>query len=127
MVRRLPGGVGAGGENRRLGRPQRPAAAPAAAGCVAAAVRPSEARTAPPEGGARAAAFERGLAAAQQYLAREGTLDGVPRKHTEMIIDEVGDQHSVRLGVWLSNMRSRRGGLTPERAEALNQLGLRWI
>ncbi|MDT0347782.1 helicase associated domain-containing protein [Streptomyces litchfieldiae] len=78
-----------------------------------------------PAGGARAAAFERGLAAARQYLQREGTLEGVPRKHTETVIDETGVTE-VRLGIWLTNQRSRRGSLSPERAEALNELGIRW-
>nr|WP_189135730.1 helicase associated domain-containing protein [Wenjunlia tyrosinilytica] len=32
----------------------------------------------------------------------------------------------MRLGVWLSNIRSRRGMLTAERAEALNGLGIVW-
>ncbi|AUH38854.1 DEAD/DEAH box helicase [Streptomyces sp. CMB-StM0423] len=94
---------------------------------VAAAVRPADGRTAPPPGGARAAAFERGLAAARQYREREGTLDAVSRKHTEVVVDPVtGEEASVRLGVWLTNVKSRRGTLTPERAEALNELGLRW-
>ncbi|WP_407563121.1 Helicase associated domain protein [Streptomyces sp. 184] len=94
---------------------------------VAAAVRPANGRTSPPKGGARAAAFERGLWAARQYREREGTLEGVPRQHTEVIVDPQTQQEtSVRLGVWLSNLRSRRGILTPERAEVLNELGLRW-
>jgi hypothetical protein len=95
---------------------------------VAAAVRPADGRTAAPKGGARAAAFERGLAAARQYREREGTLDAVSRKHVEQVVDPVtGEEASVRLGVWLSNVRCRRDSLTSERAEALNQLGLRWM
>ncbi|WBB60988.1 Helicase associated domain protein [Streptomyces sp. WMMC500] len=94
---------------------------------VAAAVRPPEARTAAVRGGARAAGFERGLAAARQYREREGTLEGVSRKHMEVVVDPATQaEASVRLGVWLSNVRSRRDSLTPERAEALNELGLRW-
>ncbi len=49
------------------------------------------------------------------------------RKHIELVVDpETGAETSVRLGVRLSNVRSGWDGLTPERAEALNELGLRW-
>jgi superfamily II DNA or RNA helicase len=82
-------------------------------------------RTRVPAGGTRAAAFERGLAAARQYKNREGTLEGVSRKHVETIIDETGVTE-VKLGVWLTNQRARRGSLTPDRADALNQLSIRW-
>ncbi|GAA2114096.1 DEAD/DEAH box helicase [Streptomyces synnematoformans] len=94
---------------------------------VAAAEKPAQARTAPPRGGARAAAFERGLRAARQYREREGTLEAVPRKHIETVVDDDGTEHDVRLGVWLTNIKTRRSTLTPERAEALNELGLRWV
>lgn len=78
-------------------------------------------------GGARAAAFELGLQAARQYLQREGTLEGVSRKHQEVVVDPAtGTEHTIRLGVWISNVKSRRGSLTPERAAALNDLGIRW-
>jgi hypothetical protein len=49
----------------------------------------------------------------------------VPRKHVETIVDDTGE-HDVQLGVWLTNIKTRRGTLSPERAEALNELGLRW-
>jgi superfamily II DNA or RNA helicase len=75
--------------------------------------------------GARAAAFERGLQAARQYLDREGTLEGVSRRHVETVIDDQGVTE-VKLGVWLANQRQRRASLTPERAAALNELGIRW-
>ncbi|MFF0729772.1 Helicase associated domain protein [Streptomyces sp. NPDC004134] len=93
---------------------------------VAAAVRTADGRTAPPRGGARAAAFERGLTAARQYREREGILDAVSRNHVETVVDDDGAEYDVRLGVWLTNVKTRRGSLTPERAEALNELGLRW-
>ncbi|MFC9680822.1 Helicase associated domain protein [Streptomyces sp. NPDC056948] len=67
---------------------------------------------------ARERAFQRGLAAARVFRAREGHLD-VPQRHIEEI---EGDP--VRLGQWLSNLRRRRSGLSPQRQAALAELGL---
>ncbi|MCQ4044761.1 Helicase associated domain protein [Streptantibioticus rubrisoli] len=67
---------------------------------------------------ARERAFQRGLAAARAFRAREGHLN-VPQRHIEKI---EGD--TVRLGQWLSNMRRRRSGLSPQRQAALAELGL---
>lgn len=33
---------------------------------------------------------------------------------------------SLRLGSWISNQRSRAATLTPERAEQLSKIGMRW-
>ncbi|MFB7429433.1 Helicase associated domain protein [Streptomyces hydrogenans] len=66
-------------------------------------------------------AFERGVAALAQYKTRTGTLT-VPRGHVETLPDGV----EVKLGVWLSNTKSRRAGLAPERRAALADLGLDW-
>ncbi|WP_329550393.1 DEAD/DEAH box helicase [Streptomyces sp. NBC_00696] len=66
---------------------------------------------------AREHAFQRGLAAARAFHAREGHLN-VPQRHIEEI---EGDR--VRLGQWLSNLR-RRSGLSPQRQAALAELGL---
>ncbi|MER7316585.1 DEAD/DEAH box helicase [Streptomyces halstedii] len=90
-------------------------------------VRPPEKKSAvaakarPRAGGARAGAFERGVAALAQYAEREGTVV-VPRSWSE----ELPDGTSVRLGVWLSNTRSRRATLTGEQLERLAGLGLEW-
>ncbi|TDC03238.1 helicase, partial [Streptomyces sp. 8K308] len=83
--------------------------------------------------GGRGGSFERGLAAAHQYLAREGHLK-VPRGHVEHLpLEDAaasgGDQEQpetvpVKLGVWRSNMRSRRDRLTPEQQAALDEIGL---
>ncbi|GAB2904732.1 helicase associated domain-containing protein [Streptomyces mayteni] len=82
--------------------------------------------------GGRAGSFERGLAAARQYLAREGHLR-VPRSHVEHLVLEdaagSGDQEQpetvpVKLGVWRSNMRSRRDMLPVEQQNALDEIGL---
>ncbi|MCB5181869.1 DEAD/DEAH box helicase [Streptomyces antimicrobicus] len=76
-----------------------------------------------PTSGGRAAAWNRGLAAARAYLAREGTLAGVPRTHVEQVQHD-GQDHDVRLGVWLSNQRARRASLPADRAAVLAELGV---
>ncbi|MFD7445919.1 Helicase associated domain protein [Streptomyces sp. NPDC059909] len=70
------------------------------------------------------------LAAATQFCNREGHLR-VPRKHIETMsvsVDSPDSQgpHEVRLGVWVSNLRSRAASLTPEQVEQLSGIGMRW-
>ncbi|EHM25925.1 helicase [Streptomyces sp. W007] len=89
-------------------------------------VRPPEkpvvaAKARPAVGGARAEAFERGLVALAQYAEREGTVV-VGRSWSE----ELPDGTSVRLGVWLSNVKSRRAALTGEQLQRLAALGVEW-
>jgi len=48
----------------------------------------------------------------------------VPRKWVEAVRDETGHQHPIKLGVWLSNQKSRRDRLPHERAAALEELGV---
>jgi hypothetical protein len=72
--------------------------------------------------GGRTRAFERGLAALAQYKQWEGTLDRIPRGHVE----KLDDGTEVKLGVWISNTKSRRAKLTPEQLDQLAQLGLDW-
>ncbi|MER7794694.1 Helicase associated domain protein [Streptomyces sp. NPDC097640] len=67
-------------------------------------------------------AFERGVAALAQYKARTGSVK-VPRRHTETILVD-GQEHAVKLGVWRSNMRSRRTSLPLEQRQRLAELGL---
>jgi superfamily II DNA or RNA helicase len=67
---------------------------------------------------AREQAFQRALAAARAFRAREGHLN-VPQRHIEEI---EGDR--VRLGQWLSNLSRRRSPLSPQRQAALAELGL---
>ncbi|MER6394379.1 helicase associated domain-containing protein [Streptomyces sp. NPDC001523] len=55
------------------------------------------------------------------YAAREGRVI-VPRVHTEVLPDGT----AVRVGVWLSNTRSRRDGLSAEQRERLAVLGVDW-
>jgi superfamily II DNA or RNA helicase len=66
-------------------------------------------------------AFERGVAALAQYKARTGSVK-VPRGHVEQLPDGA----EVRLGVFLSNSKSRRGKLTADKLQQLADLGLEW-
>ncbi|MFE9853359.1 Helicase associated domain protein [Streptomyces sp. NPDC005576] len=69
-------------------------------------------------------AFDRGVAALAQYKARTGSLT-VPRAHEERIVVD-GQEYLVKLGVFLSNSKSRRAKLTADKLAALAGLGLEW-
>ncbi|GAA2725396.1 DEAD/DEAH box helicase [Streptomyces luteosporeus] len=72
-------------------------------------------------------AFQRGLAALTQWVQREGTHRPVPRGHTEEItIDGEAEPVTVKLGVWISNTKSRRGRLDADQLAALAELGMDW-
>ncbi|MFD3890538.1 DEAD/DEAH box helicase [Streptomyces microflavus] len=72
-------------------------------------------------------AFQRGLAALKQWVEREGADRPVPRGHTEQItVDGETGPVAVRLGVWVSNTKSRRGKLTQEQQAALAALDISW-
>ncbi|MFC8596687.1 DEAD/DEAH box helicase [Streptomyces atroolivaceus] len=71
-----------------------------------------------------AGAFERGVLALEQYKARTGTLT-VPRAHVETVIIE-GQEHEVKLGVFLTNSKTRRAKLAADKLAALAALGLEW-
>ncbi|MEU5256699.1 DEAD/DEAH box helicase [Streptomyces longwoodensis] len=66
-------------------------------------------------------AFERGVAALAQYKARTGSVK-VPRAHVE----ELEDGTEVKLGVFLSNTKTRRAKLTTDKLATLANLGLEW-
>lgn len=66
-------------------------------------------------------AFEKGVAALAQYRARTGSLT-VPRTHVERL----EDGSEVKLGVFLSNSKSRRTKLSADKLQALAALGLEW-
>ncbi|THA79793.1 DEAD/DEAH box helicase [Streptomyces sp. A0592] len=66
-------------------------------------------------------AFERGAAALAQYAARTGTVT-VPRTHVEVL--DGGAE--VKLGIWLTNTKSRRTKLGAEQLKVLADLGLDW-
>ncbi|MET8956796.1 Helicase associated domain protein [Streptomyces sp. NPDC004533] len=99
-----------------------------------AGIKPAEAPSAAPAAGRAAKgpskaqqAFQRGLVALAQWAEREGAHRPVPRGHTEQIaIDDNTDHVSVRLGVWISNTKSRRDKLTQEQLDALRELGIDW-
>ncbi|MFC9500877.1 Helicase associated domain protein [Streptomyces sp. NPDC056982] len=72
-------------------------------------------------------AFQRGLAALAQWVEREGAHRPVPRGHSEQIaVDGEPEPVAVRLGVWVSNTKTRRDKLTAEQLAALQALGVEW-
>ncbi|WP_406514611.1 Helicase associated domain protein [Streptomyces sp. NBC_00499] len=92
---------------------ERPAPAPAA-------------KSAKKATGKASAAFQRGLQALAQYTAREGH-HRVPRSHTEeIVVDGETEPVTVKLGVWVSNTKTRRDKLDAEQLGALRELGIAW-
>ncbi|EKX65607.1 Helicase associated domain protein [Streptomyces ipomoeae] len=90
---------------------------------VTPAERPAPAPAA--KDGGKASAFQRGLAALTQWIQREGVQKAVPRGHVECIVID-GQEHQHKLGVWISNTKSRRDKLGPEQRAALTELGIEW-
>ncbi|MFE6412518.1 Helicase associated domain protein [Streptomyces sp. NPDC057837] len=77
-------------------------------------------------GGMAEAAFQRGLAALAQWVEKEGQRP-VPRGAVvEVTVDGEAEPVPVKLGVWLSNAKSRRNKLTAEQRAALAALGMAW-
>ncbi|WP_371604706.1 Helicase associated domain protein [Streptomyces sp. NBC_01220] len=95
-------------------------------------IKPLQAPPAAPVAGRRAAegpnraqqAFQRGLTALAQYVAREGEST-VKRTHREKIVID-GQEHDLALGIWYSNQKQRRDKLTAEQLDALRGLGVHW-
>ncbi len=87
------------------------------------AVRPHKAasRTSAKAAAKGSDAFQRGVAALRQYIQREEKTV-VGRQHVE----ELPDGTSVRLGVFLSNQKSRRDRLSDDQLAALAELGVEW-
>ncbi|MGW5619149.1 Helicase associated domain protein [Streptomyces sp. NPDC003877] len=87
---------------------------------------PAAARTT--KGSSKAqAAFQRGLTALTQWVEREGAHRPVPRGHSEEItVDGQEEPVAVKLGVWVSNTKSRRDKLAQDQIAALRQLGMEW-
>ncbi|WP_267940509.1 helicase associated domain-containing protein [Streptomyces sp. ST2-7A] len=69
-------------------------------------------------------AFEKGVAALARYKARTGSVT-VPRGHVERIVLD-GEEHAIKLGVWLTNTKTRRAKLTTDKRRQLADLGLHW-
>ncbi len=66
-------------------------------------------------------AFEKGVAALAQYKTRTGSVT-VPRGHVEALRDGT----EVKLGVFLTNTKTRRAKLTTDKLTTLAELGLKW-
>lgn len=76
--------------------------------------------------GKTSAAFQRGIQALAQYVAREGH-HRVPRAHAEEIaVKGEAAPVVVKLGVWITNTKTRRDKLTPEQRTTLAELGVEW-
>ncbi|MEU7385040.1 MULTISPECIES: Helicase associated domain protein [unclassified Streptomyces] len=96
-------------------------------------IKPLQAPSPAPAGGLAAKgpskaqqAFQHGLAALAQWVEREGQRP-IPRGHAEKIaVDGETEPVTVKLGVWVSNTRARRGKLTQEQLDALRELGVQW-
>jgi hypothetical protein len=72
-------------------------------------------------------AFQRGLTALTQWVEREGAHRPVPRAHGEEItVEGEAEPVIVKLGVWVSNTKSRRDKLTTDQLAALAKLGVDW-
>ncbi|NUS10268.1 MAG: DEAD/DEAH box helicase family protein [Streptomyces sp.] len=72
-------------------------------------------------------AFQRGLAALAQWVEREGAHRPVPRGHSEEItVDGETEPVIVKLGVWISNTKTRRDKLTQDQLNALRELSVQW-
>ncbi|MFF7763977.1 DEAD/DEAH box helicase [Streptomyces griseorubiginosus] len=72
-------------------------------------------------------AFQRGLTALTQWVEREGAGRPVPRGHSEEItVDGETEPDIVKLGVWVSNTKSRRDKLAQDQLTALRELGVEW-
>ncbi|WP_331721209.1 Helicase associated domain protein [Streptomyces sp. NBC_00212] len=73
------------------------------------------------------ATFQRGLVALAQWVEREGVHRPVPRGHGEpIVVDGETEPVIVKLGVWVSNTRTRRDKLAQEQRAALAGLGVEW-
>ncbi|GAA2285664.1 DEAD/DEAH box helicase [Streptomyces atrovirens] len=85
------------------------------------------AREGPKKAGSKAeAAFQRGLAALAQWVEQEGQRS-VPRSTVvEITVDGEAEPVTVKLGVWISNTKSRRDKLTAKQRAALAALGMDW-
>ncbi|MGW2641880.1 Helicase associated domain protein [Streptomyces sp. NPDC001348] len=87
---------------------------------------PADGRAAKGQGKAQQA-FQRGLTALAQWVEREGAHRPVPRSHSEEItLDGEAAPVTVKLGVWVSNTKSRRDKLAQDQLDALRELGIEW-
>ncbi|MFH9009578.1 Helicase associated domain protein [Streptomyces afghaniensis] len=92
---------------------------------VTPAEQPTPAATGGEKASGKASAFQRGLVALAQWIQREGAQKAVPRGHVERVVID-GQEHQHKLGVWISNTKTRRDKLTHDQRTALAALGLEW-
>ena len=92
---------------------------------VTPAEQPAPATTDGGKASGKASAFQRGLAALAQWVQREGAHKAVPRGHVEAVVIE-GQEHQHKLGVWISNTKTRRDKLAHDQRAALAALGIDW-
>ncbi|MFJ8536892.1 Helicase associated domain protein [Streptomyces sp. NPDC093591] len=72
-------------------------------------------------------AFQRGLTALAQWVEREGAHRPVPRgASVQITVDGETEPVTVKLGVWISNTKSRRDKLSADQLAALRELGIEW-
>ncbi|MFD8148870.1 Helicase associated domain protein [Streptomyces sp. NPDC059708] len=73
-------------------------------------------------------AFQRGLEALTQWVEREGTRRPVPRAHGEEItVEGEAEPIVIKLGVWVTNTKTRRNKLNADQLAALAKLGVDWV
>ncbi|MCX4808760.1 helicase associated domain-containing protein [Streptomyces sp. NBC_01214] len=65
-------------------------------------------------------AFQKGLQALQQYIAREGGMPG------RAVVERLPDGTEHRTGIWLANQKQRRHRLHPAQLAALARGGIDW-
>ncbi len=72
-------------------------------------------------------AFQRGLTALTQWVEREGPHRPVPRTHGEEItVEGEAEPVVVKLGVWITNTKTRHNNLDQKQLGALQELGIDW-
>ncbi|MFE1878046.1 Helicase associated domain protein [Streptomyces sp. NPDC059496] len=65
-------------------------------------------------------AFQKGLEALQQYVAREGGMPG------RAVVERLPDGTEHRTGIWIGNQKARRDRLDAAQLAALADLGIDW-
>ncbi|GAB2950204.1 helicase associated domain-containing protein [Streptomyces sundarbansensis] len=72
-------------------------------------------------------AFQRGLAALTQWVEQEGADRPVPRGAVvEITVAGEAEPVPIKLGVWVSNTKSRKDRLNTDQLTALRDLGINW-
>lgn len=87
---------------------------------------PAEASEQAPAPRTQADKWALNVRAAEEFHAREGSLQAVPRKAVVRLTEPDGSQTAVKLGLFVDNCRRRADKLSPERRAELDALGMRW-